>query len=247
MRKIWLLTTLLIGSLLLAGCICNVNNDCTCGHPEKEEAKAICLENKWTYLWSTSPTEEHWECIFPSWVWCRDDMIINWECDWEADLSEIDTPEERQTWCENNVKQWIQDMIEWAVYYWIQWDGDEEEIKDEEWNLTMIVRNFYAKYDKDYQFWKLPWRCEANFIDGSNWTTYGEEFMVEDDYIQSSEVIKSNWEENDDSIDWNYDYDEMDKMFKCKDSWWYRNDLKKICYDNTIQTIETSQIVGIEE
>ena len=199
MKNLWLLSTLLLTLLLsvilLSWCHCNVNvNNCT-SDDQTNEAKAICLENKWTYSRVTSPDEEHWECMFPSWVWCRDDMIINWECDWEADLSNIDTAEERQTWCENNVDEWMQDMMEWVVYYWIEWDWDEEEMKDEEWNLTMIVRNFYAKYDKDWQHWKLPWRCEANFVDGSNWTTYGEEFMVEDDYNQFLEMIKSSWEQ----------------------------------------------------
>ena len=198
MKNFWLLSTLLVGSLLLVGC----NNNCNCEvsqcnewETQINEAKTICLENKWTYLWATSPDEEHWECMFPSWVWCQDDMILNWECDWEADLSNIDTAEERQIWCENNVDWWMQDMMEWAVYYWIEWDWDEEEIKDEGWNLIMITRNFYAKYDRNWQHWKLPWRCEANFIDGSNWTTYGQEFLVEDDYNQFLEDIKSSWEQ----------------------------------------------------
>ena len=42
----------------------------------------------------------------------------------------------------------------------------------------------------------MPWRCEANFVDGSNWTTYGEEFLVEnEDYNQFLEDIKSSWEQ----------------------------------------------------
>ena len=182
MKKIWLLTTLLIGSLLLTGCNSNCNCDvpqCVNWKTQTNEAKEFCLSKWWTYLWATSPVEEHWECMFPSWVWCRDDMILNWECNWEPDISDIDTAEERQIWCENNVDWWMQDMMEWAVYYGIEWNGDEEEIKDEEWNLVMITRSFYAKYDKDWQHWKLPWRCEANFVDGSNWVTYDQEFIDE--------------------------------------------------------------------
>ena len=71
-----------------------------------------------------------------------------------------------------------------ALPYRIEWNGDEEEIKDEDWNLVMIARNFYAKYDKDCQRWKLPWRCEANFVDGSNWTTYGEESLDYNQFLQ---------------------------------------------------------------
>ena len=199
MKKIWILTTLLVGSLLLTGCNSNCNCDvpqCENWEDQRNEAKEFCLSKWWTHLWATSPIEEHWECMFPSWIGCRDDMILDWKCNWEPDLSNIDAAEERQIWCENNVDWWMQDMMEWAVYYGIEWDGDEEEIKDEEWNLVMITRNFYAKYDKDWQHWKLPWRCEANFVDGSNWTTYGEEFLVEnEDYNQFLEDIKSSWEQ----------------------------------------------------
>ena len=60
----------------------------------------------------------------------------------------------------------------------------------------MIVRNFYAKYEKDWKTWKLPWRCEANIVDWSNWVTYGQEFLVEnEDYNQFLEDIKSSWEQ----------------------------------------------------
>ena len=185
MKKLLILTIAWLATLTLAGC--NFNKcDCNCptcnsiNTETSNEAKTICLENKWTYLWATSPIEEHWECMFPSWVGCRDDMILNWECNWQPDTSEIDTAQERQTLCENNVDWWMQDMMEWAIYFGIEWDGDEEEIKDEDWNLVMITRNFYAKYDKDWNHWKLPWRCEANFVDGSNWTTYGQEFINEE-------------------------------------------------------------------
>ena len=108
MKKIWLLTTLLIGSLLLTGC--NSNSNCNCDvsqcenwEEQRNEAKEFCLSKWWTHLWATSPVEEHWECMFPSWIGCRDDMILDWKCNWEPDLSNIDTAEERQIWCENNI------------------------------------------------------------------------------------------------------------------------------------------------
>ena len=183
MKKLWILSIAWLATLTLAGCNYNVNvtnNDCASLNPSNEESKSFCMDKKWTYSWITEPDwTEHWECMFPSWVGCWDDMIVNWECPWKADTSDIDTAEERQTWCENNVDWWMQDMMQWAIYYGIEWDGNEEEIKDEEWNLTMIVRNFYAKYDRDWKHWKLPWRCEANFVDWSNWTSYGQEFMDE--------------------------------------------------------------------
>ena len=180
MKNFWLLTTLWLMTLALAGC----NSNCNCENTQDEDAVLnqrieYCNEHWWTHSLIHSPTAVYGECAFPSGVTCEDTILWTDECNFEPDISEIDTAEERQTWCENNVDWWMQDMMQWAVYYGVEWDGDEEEIKDEEWNLTMIVRNFYAKYDRDWKHWKLPWRCEANFVDWSNWTSYGQEFIDE--------------------------------------------------------------------
>lgn len=179
MKNFWLLTTLWLVTLALAGC----NSNCNCENAQDEDAVLnqrieYCNEHWWTHSLIHSPTAVYGECAFPSGVTCEDTILWTDECNFEPDISEIDTAEERQTWCENNVDWWMQDMMEWATYYGIEWDGDEEEI-EEDWKLVMITRNFYAKYDKDWKHWKLPWRCEANFVDWSNWTTYGQEFIDE--------------------------------------------------------------------
>lgn len=185
MKKLWILAIAWLATLALAGCNCN-KYYCNCPQcspiceGKLNESAQFCLDNWWTYSQVTAPDEKYGECIFPSGIGCRDDMILNWECNWKADISDIDTAQERQIWCENSVDWWMQDMMEWAVYFGIEWDGDEEEIKDEEWNLVMITRDFHAKYDKDWKHWKLPWRCEANFVDGSNWASYGQEFINEE-------------------------------------------------------------------
>jgi len=177
MKNFSLLVTLLVAWVLLTGC----NNKCNCNVPAcgngetVNEAKAICVENKWTYSWVTEPDWEHWECMFPSWIGCRDDMILQWECNWEPDTSDIDTEEERFEKCKENVSEWFEDMVEWAelndVEYW-----EEQEVKDEEWNLSMITRDFKAKYTKDWENWILDWECEADFVRWGLWSTYHEEY-----------------------------------------------------------------------
>ena len=178
MKKFSLLAALLTAWVLLTGC----NNNCNCDVPKCEdsdiinEAKKICLENKWTYSWITEPDWEHWECMFPSWIWCRDDMILQWECNWKADTSDIDTEEERSEKCEESVSGWVEDMMEYDelkdIEYW-----EEQEVKDEEWNLSMITREFKVKYTKDWENWILDWVCEADFIRWGMWSTYHEEYM----------------------------------------------------------------------
>ncbi len=181
MKKIWLLSTLLIGSLLLTGC----NNSCNCDVPvckewetQTNEAKAICLENKWTYSWVTSPDEEYWECMFPSGIGCRDDMVLAWECNWQPETDDIDTEEERFDKCKESVTGWFEDMIEWAELNDVEY-SDEEEITDEDWNLTIISRNFKAKYTRDWQNWILEWTCEADFVRWGLWSTYHQEYLDE--------------------------------------------------------------------
>ena len=180
MKKFWLLTTLLTAWVILSWCNCNcdVSNDCNSLKEESNEAKKICLENKWTYSRITAPDEEHGECMFPSWIGCRDEMIIGWECNRKADTQDIDTEEERFEKCKENVTEWIPDMVEWAVLndveYW-----DEEEVLDEDWNLSIINRKFKAKYTRDWQKWALDWVCEANFVQWGMWATYEEEYLDE--------------------------------------------------------------------
>lgn len=179
MKKIWLFTTLLFGSLLLVwcNCNCNVSNDCASSELETNEAKKICLENKWTYSRVTESDGEHGECMFPSGIGCRDEMVLGWECNWKANVDDIDTEEERFAQCKENVTGWFPDMMEGAVLndveYW-----DEEEIIDEDWNLSMINREFKAKYTRDWQNWILDWVCEANFVQWGMWTTFNQEHMV---------------------------------------------------------------------
>lgn len=180
MKKIRLLTTLLTAWVLLSWCNCNcdVSNDCNSLKEESNEAKKICLENKWTYSRITAPDEEHGECMFPSWIGCRDEMIIEWECNRKADTQDIDTEEERFEKCKENVTGWFADMVENSVLNNVEY-AEEQEQKDDEWNLSMITRDFKAYYTKDWENWILSWTCEADFVRWGLWTTYHEEYKEE--------------------------------------------------------------------
>lgn len=131
-------------------------------NPSKQ-VKEFCLEKWWTYSEVTSPEEAYWECMFPSGIGCRDIYILNGECQYEANTEDIDTEEERQAYCEENIRSYFVDMMGNAelinIEYW-----DEEEFRDENWNLMIINREFTVRYDSEWQKWIWPWLCEANFV-----------------------------------------------------------------------------------
>ena len=103
------------GTLVLSWC-CNDTH---------KAAKDFCLSNSWTYNLVTSVDEEYGECFFPSGVGCRDELVLSWDCQYEPDLSSIDTEEKRLSGCNKNAKGWVEDFengeditIEW-------WDESE--------------------------------------------------------------------------------------------------------------------------
>lgn len=170
-----LLATVLLSALVLVWCNCNCNKYTEEG---LNDAMQYCLDNWWTHSLIHSQTAVYGECSFPSWVICDDDILWTDECYFLPNLDGIDTEEERMAWCEENVQWWFQDILTDAELADVQrWN--EQEIRDEEWNLTIISREFSAKYNKDWYHWTLPWLCEANFVDWSIWTSYGQEFIDE--------------------------------------------------------------------
>ena len=179
MKKQWLLIVLLLGSLALTWC------GCKCDTPADEsgalaEVAQFCLDNWWTYSQVISPDEKYWECMFPSWVGCRDELIASNECNFQPNLEDIDTEEERHIWCEENAQRWVEDMLPGAELLRIDWNEEwEEEVQDEAGNVTIIRRDFNIQYNHNWNLWSLPWTCEANFIDWSLWVTYGEESIYE--------------------------------------------------------------------
>ena len=181
MKKIWLMTTLLVAWLLLTWCDCDVNvtSDCNCFNEASNEVKSFCIDKKWTYSWITEPDwTEHWECRFPSWMGCRDEEIINQECYWEADTSSIDTEEKRLSACKETAEGWFDDFMEGAENINVEY-ADEEEERDEDWELSIIRIGFKAHYTKDWENWILPWECEASFLEWGIMASFDQEYLEE--------------------------------------------------------------------
>lgn len=181
MKRIWILSSLLIVSFLLAGCECKVTNTVTTEPTthEYDAATQFCLNNWWTHSYIISKDEEYWECTFPSWVGCRDDIVMTEDCYFLPNLEDVDTEEKRQSWCEKSAENRIIDMVPGAKFDKIIWDENEEISADDEWNTTMISRNFVVKYQKDWSNWEMPATCEASYLDWSLGTTFDQEYIVE--------------------------------------------------------------------
>ena len=100
MKKLWIFAIAWLTTLTLAGC--NYNKcDCNCPQCDTNceekvnESAQFCLENWWTYSQVTAPDEKYGECIFPSGIGCRDNILMTSECDFHPNLEDIDTEEER--------------------------------------------------------------------------------------------------------------------------------------------------------
>ena len=148
---------LLVWTFLLSWC-CNKN--------DHSEAKQFCLGNWWTYSVVTSSDEEYGECLFPSWVGCRDEILFTEECNFTPDISSIDTEKKRLAGCEDNVNDWVKDFENWENISIEWWDESE--------SWASYTRNWVAHYIKDWANRKINAECVADFVDWSISVTYGE-------------------------------------------------------------------------
>ena len=163
-RVVSLATLAVAWSLLLAWCCFNPVDS-------HKDAKDFCFAHSGTYSVVYSTTEpEYGECLFPSGVGCRDELVLSWECQYEPDLSSIDTEEKRLSGCNENAKGWVKDFengedinIEW-------WDESE--------GWASFVRQWVAYYVKDWDNYKISVECVADFVDWSLWTTYWDPELV---------------------------------------------------------------------
>ena len=181
MKKTWLLiTTLWLCVLTLTWC----NSNCNCENEEKEvdvrlqQAMDFCLEHWGTHSLVHSQTAVYGECTFPSGVGCEDDMVLNGECNYEADTSSIDTEEKRLAGCEESAQWWIKDYVEWAENVTIKW-GEESE------GWASFVRNGVITYRKNRIWYAISAECVADFVDWSLWVTYGDE-VAEDEFREEN-------------------------------------------------------------
>ena len=173
MKKLWILAIAWLATLTLAGC--NYNKcDCNCPQCDTNceekvnESAQFCLENWWTYSQVTAPDEEYGECMFPSGIGCRDDILMTSECNFHPNLEDIDTEEERLAGCEENVQWWMTDFVDWAENITTKW-WDESE------GWASFVRNWVVKYTKDWSNWKMDVECVADFVDWSLSASYSDE------------------------------------------------------------------------
>ena len=92
MKKIWLLTTLLVAWLLLTGC--NNSSKDGANHTEWKsysEAVQICEDNDWEVT-----TDELWNniCLLNALDWCLIEKIQNWTCEYICEWDDCNTPDD---------------------------------------------------------------------------------------------------------------------------------------------------------
>ena len=182
MKKFWLFITLCLVIVTLAGCNCKQESTENEDKLSNEKSQ-FCLENGWTYSYVISPEEEYWECMFPSGIWCRDEILWTDDCVFLPDLSNIDTEEKRLAGCEENAQGWMTDFVKDAENVSIQWWEESE-------GGASFVRNWVIKYTKDGTNYIMGAECVADFVDGSIGVSYGDEVAE-----SSAEVNEENTEE----------------------------------------------------
>lgn len=182
MKKIWLLATLWLSTLALAGCNCNCDN-------AKNEDEVLnqriefCNEHWGTHSLIHSPTAVYGECAFPSGVTCEDTILGTDECNFEPNLESIDTEEKRLAGCTENAQDWMVDFVSDAENVEIQW-GEESE------GWASFVRNWVVRYTKQWINYSMDAECVADFVDGSISVSYGDEIAE-----GNTEVNEENVEE----------------------------------------------------
>lgn len=157
--------------LVLTGC--DSKCDCNCPSCQTDDqnvlgkAAQFCFDHGWTYsVIYYSETEIDWECSFPSWIGCNDDLLLDWTCDFEPNLSSIDTEEKRLLGCNDNVDGWITDFEDWDVIN-TDWESESE-------GGASFVRNGVVHYTKNWSNRKMSVECVADFVDWSISVSYSD-------------------------------------------------------------------------
>ena len=227
MKKFWLFATLLCWTLLLVWC-------CPNNH---EKTKAFCLNKWWTYSIVFSADEEYWECAFPSGVGCRDDIMLDWMCQYEPDTSSIDSEEKRLDGCNQNANDWVNDFLEWAKSVEVIW-WDEAE------GWASFVRNWVVHYTKDWDYYNMTVECVADFVDWSLSTSYWEEVLIstwdviEDDWDAIEDITEGTWDEPLARMvveEWQTSEETQANLEEaCSNVWWALSDWNCVLEDWTI-------------
>jgi len=175
MKKTGLLVfTLSLCALALTGC--NSKCECECDNAVNGEvvnenaaldkATQDCVDKWWTHSLIHSQTAAYGECAFPSWVICEDRALAEWECQYEADTTNIENEEKRLAGCEESVNDWIKNIENWEVMS-IDWEDESEA-----W--ASFARRWVVKYSKYWDNRKIVLECVADFVDWSISVSYDE-------------------------------------------------------------------------
>lgn len=169
-----LLFILPLFALTLAGCSNNSECDCSNVAPENEpvvnenagleKATQNCVDLWWTHSLIHSQTAAYGECTFPSGVVCDDQLLLEWQCDYTADTSSIDTEEKRLAGCEESVNSFVENIENGEVLD-IQWEDESE-------SWASFTRSWTVKYSKGWDNRKIVLECVADFVDWSISVTY---------------------------------------------------------------------------
>ena len=177
MKKIWLLTTLLIGGLLLVGCNNNQetmdkeNSILTWGFSVKQNIEGVVneeVENVNNVIAQNSPLVEEYVIH----TWCN--KYINNEFWFQIDLSDW-TNSCKITYSYYPYSSQSINIVLWSLplndYWWFEWWGDFETItiiaKDEEIRDKDPLFNYdeVSAENNKYKFYRISWSASPSFYE----------------------------------------------------------------------------------
>jgi len=240
MKKIWLLTTLLIGSLLLAGCNKTCTDDCLPEDWEKNNQiqcgnvyDPICWEDwkvysNWCYL---NVAGAHWDET----LWVKNDecfKITKESLYWKYILTRYN--DNHNVRDNHNIELNI--SADWIFAKFCNHLGTSNYSLS--WNILTVEEMSQTEMACEWENWEWLMNAESEFnlndarvtlsednltISTSRWAQY--QFQISDDYNQFLEAIKSSWEQPQGKNDNIPSFDELeDVVAMCPYEtlwWWY--------------------------
>ena len=186
MKKIWLLTTLLVCGLLLTGC---KNNDCL---PNNWEIDNPETDNEAEYTWKYLALYPFWTEVKPqepdySWMTVQklyNDSNIKSSTDDQryTDLHIFDISNIEKNWenqCISGLHDWLKNMEPNWVFSEIVWNNDNwENAFKVDW-MNMKTKSWIMYYTNDNTKRKLDFQCRAEVEAASTSTSFWNVEFVE--------------------------------------------------------------------
>lgn len=249
MKKIWLLTTLLIGSLLLAGCNKTCTDDCLPEDWEKNNQiqcgnvyDPICWEDwkvysNWCYL---NVAGAHWDET----LWVKNDecfKITKESLYWKYILTRYN--DNHNVRDNHNIELNI--SADWIFAKFCNHLGTSNYSLS--WNILTVEEMSQTEMACEWENWEWLMNAESEFnlndarvtlsednltISTSRWAQY--QFQISDDYNQFLEAIKSSWEQpqgkNNLIIPTFEELNQVITLCHVDDMWWYDINVTKMAY-----------------